>query len=332
MGPRHIIGSRDRRTRAKSGCLTHVLLGAVVLALSTGTAQAGTIDLVLGGPTAAATRLVIEGIDLGVNGANTAGGVIANRPWTFMFADGTPALQDFASDVAAPGGLATATAASAGFLGSANSWGSANGTTGWLSTRVRTVGLASGNSMAGIGTTYISALPVARALVMHITTMVVDPLSAPDTPIAQGGPPDPDGLFLDPGFVPSSANIDAYVTNEFGERYDLFQFEASLGYDLGTSSWDKLEIAELGPGGASSSLISQGQFSPYVSPEGGTGWELTGVSLNIPYELPSNFLSAESTVVLEAYSRAASVPEPSTFALLLGGLVGLARVGGKRVG
>ncbi|MCH2173170.1 PEP-CTERM sorting domain-containing protein [Myxococcota bacterium] len=302
-----------------------------VLFLWAGAARAGTLALAVGGPTLAATQLAIEGIDLGVNGVNTAGGVVLNRPWTFMFADGTPALQDFASDVAAPGGLAAATAASAGFLGWANSSGSANGATGALATAVTTAGLASGNSTAGIGSTYISAMPISRALVMHITTMVVDPLSAPNTPIAPGAPPDPDTLTLDSDFVPSSASIDAYVTNEFGERYDLFQFGASLGYDVGTGSWDSLEITESGPGGVASSWISESLFSPYVSPEGGTGWELTGVSLSIPYELPTNFLSSESTVVLEAYSHAASVPEPSTLVLLMGGLVGLARVGGKRV-
>lgn len=67
-----------------------------------------------------------------------------------------------------------------------------------------------------------------------------------------------------------------------------------------------------------------------MSPEGGAGWELTGVTLDIPYELPANFLSTESTVVLETCSYAASVPEPSPRLLAILGLVGLARGGARR--
>ena len=104
--------SEERLIRSPHSRSAAALSLALALSLPASVASATGIDTLIAGPVFAVTKLGIEGIDLGVNGMNTIGGVIQNRPWTFMFADGTYAFQQFSSDVGPPGGFAGPTALS----------------------------------------------------------------------------------------------------------------------------------------------------------------------------------------------------------------------------
>lgn len=295
------------------------------------TAQAAVIDFATGGPTKATANLIIDGINLGLNGANAGAGVILNRPWVFMFADGTPAGQVFRSAVAPPGGIATNTARSAGFLGTGFSTATANGAPGgFLATFASTRGIASANALAGIGTTGISAFPFTTALKMHLATIVVDPLNEPDSPVSQSPPPNPDTFSpFEPAFIPASTNVDAYLVNELGELVSLFHLEASLGFNSSSGRFDDLNLEVTCPNCTSSSLITESDFSFFDEPDG-FGYRLDDKDIEIPYSLPTGWENLEFSAALEAQQNAASsvfvpVPEPSsTLGLLALGTLGAA--------
>jgi hypothetical protein len=274
------------------------------------------IDVATGGPILAGARLSVDGINIGLNGANAGAGAILNRPWVFMFADGTPAPQDFKSAVAAPGGIATNTASSAGFLGSATSTATANGAARTLSASMASRGIASANALAGIGSTSISALPFRTALAMHLASIAVDPLSAPDTPIAQSPPPNAGSLPpFSPSLVPADAVIDAYLQNSSGDTYSLFHLKASLTYDSSDGKFDTLDLAVTGPGGSSSSLVTSSDFTWFSGP-GGSGYQLSDKTLNIPYSVPSSWTGQAFTAALEIEAEGVStnaVPEPASW-------------------
>lgn len=307
--------------------LHSVMVMAVYLTLSFATpvTKATAIDLATGGPIKAQTNLVIDGINLGLNAANAGAGVVLNRPWVFMFADGTPAPQVFRSSVAAPGGIAANSAVSSGFLGRGSSAATANGATGVLFAAAATRGIASANALAGIGTTGISALPFATALRAHIVTILVDPLAAPDTPVAQPAPPDPDGFSaFDPAFIPASAILDAFLVNELDETFPLFHLEARLGFNGSTGRFDDLLLEVTGPGGSPSSLITESMFSFFDGPDG-FGYRLDDIDLDIPYALPSGWENLTFTAALEARGEAASsaIALPPVLVLVITGLLAL---------
>jgi hypothetical protein len=251
-----------------------------------------------------------------------------------MFADGTIAPQVFRSAMAAPGGIATNTATSAGFLGTGTSTATANGTTLILTTAMTSVGLASANAAAGIGTTGITALPFSTALGMHLATIAIDPLSAPDTPISQSPPPNPDPFpSFDPAFVPASATVDAFLQNELGDSVSLFHLEASLGFNSVSGRFDNLNLTVTGLSSLTTpTSISASDFSFFDGPAG-FGYQLAnpaGLDVMIPYDLPTGWENLLFSGVVEIQGNVASsvassvpVPEPSTWLLLASGLGGM---------
>lgn len=306
--------------------LIHAAVLGCVCGAMTENASATLIDTITGGPLLAGAKLLVDGVNIGVNGGIAGVGVIAARPWVFMFADGTPAAQVFRSDIAIPPRRVAANSArSSGFLGTGTS--SALATPVLLRASMATAGIASANALAGFGVTAISALPFNTALKMHLATIAIDPLSAPNVPIPQSPPPNPSTFVpFDPSFVPAEDVINAYLQNEDGDIYSLFHLDASLHYDSSDGLWDDLGLDVTGPGGSSSSLVTPSDFA-YFDNSTGTGFTLAdpaGINLDIPFTLPANFVDTPFTEALEIEAEGASsnpVPEPAAWLIFAAGLL-----------
>lgn len=312
--------------------LIHTAVVGCVWGTMPGSASASLIDTVTGGPLLAGAKLQIDGINLGVNGGIAGVGVIATRPWVFMFADGTPAPQVFRSDVAVPPRTVAANSAtSAGFLGTGTSSALARSVPFFLRAVAGTVGIASSNALAGVGTTAISARTFRTALTMHLASIAIDPLSAPNVPIPQAPPPAPSTFVpFDPSFVPAEDTINAYLQNADGDIYSLFHLDASLRYDSSDGLWDDLSLSVTGPGGTSSSLVTPSDFTFFDHGSSGSGFTLddpSGINLTIPFTLPDNFVDMEFTDALEIEAQGASsnpAPEPASWLTLASALLVLA--------
>ncbi|MFC1856065.1 hypothetical protein ACFL2A_05950 [Thermodesulfobacteriota bacterium] len=264
------------------------------------------IDTISGSVNHAAGQLIIDGINLFANNFPTAAAGYKNSvPWVFMFADGTPAKQDFQSAIAVPKGLATNMASSVGFLGSAFSTAFANGLTGQLMTLATTTGLASANALAGIGSTFEKAKNFSSAFCMHIGTIILDPLSSPDKPAPQPPPGKNDKLGASISH-PASTSLKAFMLNENGKSYSIFNLKASLAFNEESKKFDSLEFNVTGTNGEPYTKLVKSDFKFKESDDGSFLYSLEDINIEVPYSMPSSWENLKVTTAFEAQLDAVS--------------------------